>query len=168
VSAFSKWRRAARALARPFGADDVLDDELDELGRVDGGHAYVHPLRFPEDGSLYMERVILDHPAGTLRLHVIHQVDRGDPHDHPWDFTSHLLRGAYVEETPDGHVPHEEGSIYAKRAEDRHLIVSLAGPVVTLVTTGLVRRDWGFWTPTGWLVWHEVIRRRAGQRGSEP
>ena len=42
-------------------------------------------------------------------LGVIHQFtapDLGDPHDHPWEFRSTVLRGGYIEEAyrPDGSV----------------------------------------------------------------
>lgn len=32
-------------------------------------------------------------------IHHFTDIDRGDPHDHPFNFTSHILRGWYTEET---------------------------------------------------------------------
>ena len=49
----------------------------------------------------YMRRWIARCPWFTLRLHNILQSDEGrDHHDHPFDFTSLILRGGYVEHRP--------------------------------------------------------------------
>lgn len=114
-----------------------------------GWRAYRH------DVGDYMHRVILQSPAGTLRLHRILRDDASDPHDHPWDFTSRILRGTYVETRPGDPTEHRFGpaSVNAKQAEDLHRLRVVDGPVWTFVESGPVRRDWGFATDQGWVHW---------------
>jgi hypothetical protein len=117
----------------------------------------------------YMRRWLLCTPWFTLRLHKILRSDQDrDLHDHPWDFLSFILSGAYAELTPDGRerafVP---GDVNVKRAEDLHSLRLLNGdPVWTLVVTGPRRRRWGFATPSGWVHWREY-HASAGQEGSD-
>lgn len=48
------------------------------------------------DGAPYLERVVLE--KDRTYLHVIYKGDDDrDPHDHPWDFTSLIVWGSYVE-----------------------------------------------------------------------
>jgi hypothetical protein len=103
----------------------------------------------------YMKRWILSTPFGTLRVHKIMRSDKDrDLHDHPWDFTSFILWGRYLEVAPGGVQTYSVGSINRKRAEDRHRL-ALAEPVWTFVVTGPVRRKWGFYTDGGWVYWRE-------------
>ena len=52
-------------------------------------------------GVAYMERFYLRPGGYDRRLHhlLVSDPDR-DMHDHPWDYTSVLLTGAYLERTP--------------------------------------------------------------------
>jgi hypothetical protein len=122
----------------------------------EGWRAYRHDI---DD---YMQRVILQAPHGTLRLHRILRSDASDPHDHPWDFASRILRGVYVEQRP-GQAREERfgpGSINAKRAEDLHRLVVVEGPVWTFVETGPVKREWGFALEGGrWINWRRYTRQ---------
>lgn len=118
----------------------------------------------------YMRRWIARCPAGTLRLHNIQQSDEGrDLHDHPFDFTSLILKGGYVEHRPDclcdKFVPslppcrfYGPGSVVRRRAEDLHRLELVNGPAWTLVLTGPYHRMWGFDTPDGWVPFDEYRR----------
>jgi len=96
------------------------------------------------EGDLYLDRlVLLRTPWFQVLLHRIYRPDRQrDLHDHPWDFLSLILCGAYVENTPDG--LRERWWWNWKRAEDRHSIRAVnRSPVWTLVFCGRKRRTWG-------------------------
>jgi hypothetical protein len=105
------------------------------------------------DDVPYMTRYYLTRNlTATIRLHHLHTSDPGrDLHDHPWDFVSLLLTGAYRETTPDGDVEYEAPCIVTRQAEQLHRLELLDGPMWTLVTTGSVRRQWGFGTAAGWV-----------------
>jgi hypothetical protein len=102
-------------------------------------------------------------PGPRLRYH---EILRSDPdrdfHDHPWDFTSKLLTGAYLEVTPAGEQAFEAGDVIIRRARDLHRLVVLDGPVWTMVRTGPVCRQWGFQTTDGWVYWRDY--RAVGSR----
>lgn len=122
----------------------------------------------------YMHRVILQAPGATLRLHKILRSDAGDLHDHPWDFTSRILRGSYLEQVPAErgvgrtHGIYRAGDTVSHRAEDLHRLEVLEGPVWTFVETGPRRREWGFATVHGWLHWKDYTGYRGGDdRGFE-
>lgn len=111
------------------------------------------------DGNAYMERYYLGgqhvpvHDRTAVRLHHFLGSDPGrDLHDHPWDFTTVLLTGGYVEHTEHGRTIRNVGDVVHHRAEDLHR-VELLEPTWTLFLHGPARRRWGFLTPTGWVYW---------------
>ena len=84
-----------------------------------------------------------------LHLCVLHRFtggDMGDPHDHPWDYTTHILKGGYVEEVyniqADGKwnvrlLTRKEGDVISLPAQHIHRIIHLPeGECWTMVTTG--------------------------------
>jgi hypothetical protein len=111
----------------------------------------------------YMRRWIVRTPWGTLRVHRILRKDHdADPHDHPFDFVSVILRGGYAEERlwPDGTRTvrrYGRGSVLRRRAEDAHRFLTVDPETTTFVIAGPKRRSWGFHTPTGWVPWRVYV-----------
>lgn len=91
----------------------------------------------------------------------LHQIGRSDDdramHDHPWDNTSYLLFGSYVEHTPAGSFVRTAGDVVQRRATDLHRLEVFEGepPVVSLFITGPKVREWGFACPQGWVHWKD-------------
>lgn len=104
----------------------------------------------------------------SLYLHKLVRSDDGrDLHDHPWWFWTFLLTGAYFEEMPYEFLDKKKGIIDTFTIERRepfrfyfreptwtHRLI-LDRPVWTLVLRGTPERDWGFYTPEGWVRWEE-------------
>jgi hypothetical protein len=131
----------ARALRLVDGAPDVSFLPCDRL--------------LAEGGAEYMRRFYLRRgPSGRqARFHLISASDPGrDFHDHPWDYVSHLLSGAYIEHTPDGDVRYEAPCMLIRKAESLHRLELADGPVWTYFVTGRFRRTWGFTTAGGWVA----------------
>lgn len=101
-------------------------------------------------------------------------------HDHPWPFASIMLRGRYYEtlerclvgdqfvvSLPIEPCERRTPSIALRRATDRHRVTlakDASGkpiPCWTLVLTGRKLREWGFWCPRGFVVWHEFVKPKA-------
>jgi hypothetical protein len=125
----------------------------------------------PEGGAeTYLTRLHLFRvPWCSCMLHWIRRPDpQPDLHDHPVSFLSIVLTGSYDEEIPDGE--HDRRTVRVKwwnfkRAIDRHRIVCLRGRLLTLVFAGPAVREWGFYTPDGWVPWREYVAgRRARDR----
>jgi hypothetical protein len=111
-----------------------------------------------------------------LRIHNIQKSDEGrDFHDHPFHFTSVILRGGYVEHRPgcaclqgsgwrigeSGYdcARYEAPAIVRRKAEDMHRLELLDGvPAWTLVVSSRFLRSWGFLTPEGWVGYKEYHR----------
>ena len=94
-----------------------------------------------------------------LYLHRLHASDEDRAlHDHPWSFVTVLLSSGYYEHTPDGRFWMRRFSVLYRPAEWRHRL-ELVGPVWTLVFRWRDRREWGFWTPSGWLDWRAYGKR---------
>lgn len=84
----------------------------------------------------------------------LHRLDGPDPratlHDHPWNFTSLVLRGGYVERRLDpSTLDVDEGRevrwVNRLRTHDAHAIVRLLRvPTWTLLFVGARRRTWGY------------------------
>lgn len=90
-------------------------------------------------------------PAAAV-FHQFSQVDHGDPHDHPWSFTSFVLHGGYVEEVFDREtgssklVNHTVGESFYVPAKHIHRIVALpAGECFTIILPGEPEQKSGFW-----------------------
>ena len=97
----------------------------------------------------------------------LHEILRSDDdralHDHPWDNTSMILIGRYVEHTPEGSFLREPGWIGSRAATDSHRLEVLPGErAVTLFFTGPKLREWGFHCPKGWVHWKDFT---GGQNG---
>ena len=129
---------------------------------------------------LYMGRWWLHqyHEAGDMgaRLHHIARPDADRQlHDHPYSFTSVVLRGGYVEALPKsqegvwGADGREEVTLVERRtdlnpvvfrqAKDRHQIVSVLPDTLTLFITGPKSEEhsWGFYTQHGFISWREYL-----------
>lgn len=153
---------------------------------------FVIPL--PDGKTPYLERFILDEGDqqgnGKVYLHLIYESDGDrDPHDHPFDFTSTIIWGAYRESgflrsctrceldfTDDiticprcerflaarkGKVEaFQAGDQNVKKAHDLHKLEIIKGPVVTLVRRGPKVREWGFLTDCGWEGHKSYIARK--------
>lgn len=93
---------------------------------------------------------IIGLPFGCA-LHHFTGVDRGDAHDHPFAFTSHILSGGYVEDIYNadgscGAVERQPGTCHSVVAEHIHRIVELPqGQCWTLVLPGPHVRVTRFW-----------------------
>jgi len=101
----------------------------------------------------YMRRWVVKTPWFLVRLH---HIMRGDSdrhfHDHPFDFVSFILRGGYVEYTPErGPRAFKPGDVVVKKATDLHYLKLIDGPAWTLVFASPYYREWGFKTECGWV-----------------
>lgn len=101
----------------------------------------------------------------------LHEINRSDDdralHDHPWDNTSFLIAGSYIEHTPESHFVREAGSTIERKATDAHrLEVADGSPAISLFMTGPKLREWGFHCPQGWRLWSDFVDARdSGQIG---
>ena len=109
------------------------------------------------DGSEIMYRFHLAEGRRAIRFHHLMASDPGrDFHDHPWDFTSRLLSGMYIEHTLQGTIVYRAPCVIGRRAEQLHRLELPEGPVWSYVVTGRPRRRWGFQTAEyGWVAWQE-------------
>lgn len=107
-------------------------------------------------GGDYMRRwyIIPRNERLNLYLHETLRSDDDVMHDHPWDNTSLLISGGYVEHTPEASYHRLPGDIISRKATDVHRL-ELVGdqPSISLFMTGPKIRDWGFHCPNGWVPW---------------
>lgn len=112
-------------------------------------------------GDNYLRRwwIIPRNYGCNVYLHeILHSDDDRALHDHPWDNTSYLIEGSYIEHTPDGVFTRDAGSVTTRKAADAHrLEIPEGGRAVSLFMTGPTIRDWGFHCPNGWRHWREFV-----------
>lgn len=115
-----------------------------------------------QDGSPYLVRhTILSTPCVSVMLHVFLRSDADTCfHDHPWSFASIVIDGEYEEHTPTGIIHRKRGSIAWRHAEHRHR-VCVSEPCTTIIIRGPRKREWGFWTRSGWIRWDTFLNRKA-------
>lgn len=113
-----------------------------------------------EIGTEYLRRwwIVPRNPGCNVYLHEFSGSDDDRAmHDHPWDNTSYILSGRYIEHTPEGGFLREAGDIVQRRAVALHRIEVFADepPVISLFITGPKVREWGFACPQGWVHWQD-------------
>lgn len=114
-------------------------------------------------GSCYLRRLrVWNAPWCSLYVHQIFEKDNDrDPHDHPWNFWSLVLRGGYSEVVRPyvaerGRrrarvLHHKRRSLHRMPVHAAHKINAILPGTITLILTGPRKRQWGFWTPEGFV-----------------
>jgi len=127
-------------------------------------------------------------------IHRFMRSDRDDLHDHPWDFATYLVSGAYTEKRWDhkeqdvvythrlnledvGYGPEKMNRLVFRKAEDQHMVMTdreyamseIEQAPLTICVTGRTRREWGFVSESNcqgrtWIPW----RRYLGLPEDEP
>jgi hypothetical protein len=69
-----------------------------------------------------------------------------------------VLRGGYTDVTESGRDHLRVGSVRFRPANHVHSVLIDPGGARTLLLTGRPLRDWGFWTPSGWLRMRRYFR----------
>lgn len=147
------------------------------------------------DDQLYLERMVLQHSAdgSKMFLHYIHQSDQDrHPHDHPWDFKSLIVHGAYYDKVPifkhmgtgevgqrENFAPWQElelkfshysktllssGMWNHKTTRQLHAVELISeSPVISLVWCGPKKAEWGFFTEDGWVHNQEYLKDNHNQ-----
>lgn len=106
-----------------------------------------------EDGTVYLTRYTLfGCKYFTIKVHHIMKSDYDCLHDHPWTFISLLLKGSYIEHTEKGSKKYKAGNLLYRPAPYKHRL-EIDKPVWSLVITFRKKREWGFWTKSGWIPW---------------
>jgi hypothetical protein len=112
-------------------------------------------------------------------LHHFTQPDYGDPHDHPWSFTSFVMSGGYVEEVFSitngvwrSEIVHRlPGTSHHVLATHIHRIIDLPeGECWTMVLGGPHERETRFWRFGEHIesrAWHEHDFRLVGSAQQE-
>jgi hypothetical protein len=124
---------------------------------------------------VYLRRLrIVQTPWLSLYLHFIQGPDRDrDPHDHPWNFWSFIVRGSYSEMLFSicgcgsnnrhilprrAHQHHGRFSLHRMPLDKAHMITEASPHLTTLVLCGRKGRDWGFYPGRGFVPWQEYGR----------
>jgi hypothetical protein len=145
-------------------------------------------LRRYDTGQVYLDRWGFEWKSlGGIFLHRMAAPDPGvDLHDHPWWFASVILWGGYTEERAESrtapafakvaeHFPgtstrgevvkREWLTVRTMRLDECHRVTELMWRTSwSLVIHGPNRRNWGFYTPEGWIFWRgyeQSVRGRS-------
>lgn len=128
------------------------------------------------NGELYLTRYYLFLKERTkcpfnIFLHRFHKSDDAVFHDHPWSYTTIILRGGYWEWIPIfDSVGRKTGEIQHWRGPGHFRICSATSyhrieldPNITawtLFMPGPKQREWGFLVKNNWVQWQEYLQQR--------
>lgn len=109
-------------------------------------------------------------------IHQFLRSDRDDLHDHPWNFCTYLVNGAYtenkfnpqtgqVEQTRRENNGNKLNTFVIRKATDLHQVVvdkdlkeyQKDQAALTLFFSGPVRREWGFVKEGQWIDWRTYL-----------
>jgi len=89
----------------------------------------------------------------AIKIHNILSSDDDCLHDHPWRFVTFLMKGSYIEHTPDGKSKkYGRFSLLYRNLNYIHRL-EIVEPVWTFVVTFKKKKKWGFFTKNGWVEW---------------
>lgn len=143
-----------------FDSDDGYVQHPSRCCLVDRILCALFPRRdIVTDGDLYLRRWFLTPRSWPWRI-FIHHIMRSDRdrhlHDHPWDFSTLIVNGSYLEHLPHGTRIARPGMILHNKAEHTHRI-ELQRPMWTVLFVGRPRRVWGFHTEAGWVDYRTYL-----------
>lgn len=128
---------------------------------------YRHPTVIPSrgDGSPYLKRYKLIKLFGYgIYIHEILQSDDDlYLHDHPFDFTTFILKGGYYEHLPGDIKFCTPWDMIHHKAIDAHRLELFGGTTWTLFIRGPKYREWGFLTPAGWVPHYEYLDKTTDE-----
>jgi len=105
---------------------------------------YAESIGLPE--CPYLRRWVVDFGWFSIRIHRWRSSDDDRAfHDHPWWFLTLMLKGRYVDVSPDGRDQLRPGSIRLRPALHRHTVEVQRPGTWTILITGPTERRWGFW-----------------------
>ena len=148
---------AAISRLLPFHYTEFIDSYA-HVGDLQNWARHMMDSQPPEfivgDDYMFRWHIIPRNEVFNLYLHRMLRSDGDVMHDHPWDSTSFILEGGYIEHTPEGSFTRVPGDVVSRKAEDAHKIELIGGqPSTSLFFTGPKRREWGFHCPNGWVRW---------------
>lgn len=105
------------------------------------------------NGMVHFKRWrLIECPFFNIYIHRIYVRDKDKHlHDHPWSYFSFILKGEYIEETPEGLNTKYECSFGIKKSTDFHKIHTVVRPVTSLFITGPKKRVWGYDVDGTWV-----------------
>jgi len=98
----------------------------------------------PNDPYLYRWTFIFFNYSIRIH-HWIRSDDDRHFHDHPWNFMSIILKGKYVNVTPEGKFHVEAISRWKSNAKDKHYLKIPEGGAWTVLLCGKPFHKWGFY-----------------------
>lgn len=98
----------------------------------------------------------------NLFYHKILVSDEPVYHDHPWNYSTLVIKGGYYEHTPEGTFWRGPGSFRSAKAESLHwLELKKDTPCHTLFFHGPRKRTWGFMTNDGWIDYQSYLQSKT-------
>lgn len=149
------------------------------VGGYVGLHKVVYLRRFFIFRSKWLRKLLgksdKNGEWGNIYLHhILRSDDDPDPHDHPWDFTSLILKSGYSDEQWQWNTRYKKreftgyervrpGMLVRRKAEHIHRVRLRKNsrgeeiPCWSLVRTGPYRRNWHFLKEWGFQLWWEYL-----------
>lgn len=119
----------------------------------------------PELGPYMVRYYLFRSPYLNIYVHKFLRSDNDRHlHDHPFDFITFLFHRGYYEKTEDGKIWRPRFSILKRKAEWKHA-VEITQPTWTLFIRFARRRQWGFWTESGWKNWIDYGNNKCEDEG---
>lgn len=120
---------------------------------------FIWNQKLGDQNKPYARRWVLDLGLFSIRLHHWYcGDDKRAFHDHAWDFITFVIKGSYVDVSPQGREPMPRWTVKYRKAEHKHTVET--DGCWTIVLTGPEKRLWGFWVKnkTGKDIWFKAKR----------
>jgi hypothetical protein len=124
----------------------------------------------PQDKDYLIRWIVLQCPWFSVYVHkFLSSDDERALHDHPWNFFSIILKGAYKEHcwmnkygNPTVCNIRKMGSIGYREANWKHRVELITPTVWTLMLVSPRKRaKWGFWPKANWCWWRTYNQKNG-------
>ena len=94
----------------------------------------------------YLVRWVLNLKWFSIRIHHwLKSDDQRYKHDHAWNFVTIILKGGYIDISPEARETCRAPYIAYRKADHRHTVLVDKGGCWTIIIAGPMIRKWGFW-----------------------
>jgi len=144
---------------------NLINKFLDTVTRICDHLGRHRTIENRKGTGAYLERYYIfmmnrKHFPINFVIHQFKESDEDDLHDHPWWFFTFIIKGEYIEHTPEGSFHRKPFQLRFSKSAALHRVELINDePVWTFFMMGPKKREWGFVVNNVWIPWKQYVHQ---------